>query len=146
VDGLSGISNSHPEFNLHESAGVDPALSLTHLLGHEAILSILRAEPPDSVTILTLGPSACSTTVLLPYLLLNKLRLLVVSTVAQAIRADRKTFSRVSKVVSMGGALDAPGNTSPTAEFNFFADPCVSTARIYFAPKSENNPDLGQTL
>lgn len=50
---------------------------------------------------------------------------LTVSTVAMALRKDPETFGRVAEVVSMGGALDVPGNTSPTAEFNFFADPSV---------------------
>lgn len=52
--------------------------------------------------------------------------LLLVSTVATALQKDPQTFGRVAEVVSMGGALDVPGNTSPTAEFNFFADPYVT--------------------
>jgi inosine-uridine nucleoside N-ribohydrolase len=48
---------------------------------------------------------------------------MTVSNLALALRADPKTFSRVGEVVWMGGALDVPGNTSPTAEFNCFADP-----------------------
>lgn len=34
-----------------------------------------------------------------------------------------QTFARVARLVSMGGTLDVPGNTSATSEFNFFADP-----------------------
>ena len=43
--------------------------------------------------------------------------------IAHALQADAKTFARVKTVVWMGGALDHPGNTSPVAEFNCFADP-----------------------
>jgi len=32
---------------------------------------------------------------------------------------------RIGRIISMGGALDVPGNTSPVAEFNYFADPCA---------------------
>jgi inosine-uridine nucleoside N-ribohydrolase len=46
-----------------------------------------------------------------------------VSNIALALRADPETFARVGQVVWMGGAIDVPGNTSPTAEFNCFADP-----------------------
>ncbi len=46
-----------------------------------------------------------------------------VSNVALAIQADPEAFKRVGEVVWMGGALEVPGNTSSTAEFNSFADP-----------------------
>lgn len=46
---------------------------------------------------------------------------------AHALRNDPATFSRVHSVVWMGGAIDHPGNTSPTAEFNCFADPYAAS-------------------
>lgn len=49
--------------------------------------------------------------------------LTAVTNLAHAYRDDPTTFSRVKTVVWMGGALDHPGNTSPSAEFNCFADP-----------------------
>lgn len=54
----------------------------------------------------------------------NKSQLMdAVTNLAHAVRDDPKTFSRVHSVVWMGGALDHPGNTSPSAEFNCYADP-----------------------
>ena len=50
-----------------------------------------------------------------------------VTNLAHALREDPKTFSKVDSVVWMGGALEHPGNTSPTAEFNCFADPYAAT-------------------
>lgn len=57
-------------------------------------------------------------------------QLMTVTNLAHAVQADSKTFSRVSSVVWMGGALDHPGNTSPVAEFNCFADPYAATQVI----------------
>jgi len=49
--------------------------------------------------------------------------LTLVTNIAHALRADPTTFARVHSVVWMGGTLEHPGNTSPTSEFNCFADP-----------------------
>ena len=43
--------------------------------------------------------------------------------VARALREKPEVFKKVAEVVWMGGALDHPGNTSASAEFNCFADP-----------------------
>lgn len=54
----------------------------------------------------------------------------LVTTVATAYQKNPTVFRKVKQVVSMGGALDVPGNTSATAEFNFFADPYVPQSRV----------------
>jgi inosine-uridine nucleoside N-ribohydrolase len=46
-----------------------------------------------------------------------------VTNLAHAFKNDPATFKRVHSVIWMGGAMDVPGNTSPSAEFNCFADP-----------------------
>ncbi|KAK8854931.1 hypothetical protein IAR55_003670 [Kwoniella newhampshirensis] len=103
-DGLSNITETHPHFTppqfgpdeVHEHLDISPKPA------HEVILDILRDEPEDTVTIVALGP---------------------LTNLAHALRTDPTTFARVSRIVWMGGALDHPGNTSPSAEFNCFADP-----------------------
>jgi purine nucleosidase/pyrimidine-specific ribonucleoside hydrolase len=42
---------------------------------------------------------------------------------AVAVRRDRRVLARVGRVVVMGGAVAAPGNVTPAAEFNFYVDP-----------------------
>jgi len=43
--------------------------------------------------------------------------------VALAIRREPRIVERVREVIVMGGAIDAPGNTTPLAEFNVYVDP-----------------------
>lgn len=49
---------------------------------------------------------------------------------AEAWLEDPQTFSRVGLISIMGGSLDEPGNTSPVAEFNTYADPWA--AKVLF--------------
>jgi purine nucleosidase len=43
--------------------------------------------------------------------------------IALALRTEPRIAHNVREVVIMGGALRVPGNDTPTAEFNIFADP-----------------------
>ena len=47
---------------------------------------------------------------------------------AVALERDRRRLSRVARVVVMGGAIAAPGNVTPSAEFNFHVDPEAAAA------------------
>ncbi|KAG9051487.1 hypothetical protein FS837_006663 [Tulasnella sp. UAMH 9824] len=103
-DGLSDISTTHPQYDVKPAFWpVDnPYLNLSAKPAHEVILDILEREPVGTVTLLACGP---------------------LTNVSRAFSTSPDVFSRVRRVVSMGGNLDVPGNTSATSEFNFFADP-----------------------
>jgi inosine-uridine nucleoside N-ribohydrolase len=113
-DGLSNISETHPHFTPPATAGKEHAhLEISAKPAYEVMLDLLRSEDAGTVTIVAMGPCGCDT----------EIRLMSVTNVAHALRSDPETFNRVAEVVWMGGALDVHGNTSPTAEFNCFADP-----------------------
>ncbi|TFK75357.1 nucleoside hydrolase [Pluteus cervinus] len=104
-DGLGDISTRHPELNLAHNFREEASthFHVSEEPGADVILNILRERAPRAVTYIALGP--------LTNLLL-------------AMKSDPEVIrGRMGKVVCMGGALDVPGNTSPVAEFNFFADP-----------------------
>ena len=70
---------------------------------HAALALIrLAREQVENFTLLTLGP---------------------LTNLALAVRLDADFVKNVPRLVVMGGAIEARGNASPTAEYNIFADP-----------------------
>ncbi|KAI0675276.1 nucleoside hydrolase [Trametes maxima] len=103
-DGLAGITQRHPDLNVDDEIPTShPQLQFTAKSGAEVALELIKSEPGRIISYLALGP---------------------LTNLAKLIRLDRDAVrDRIGRVVCMGGALDVPGNTSPVAEFNFFADP-----------------------
>ncbi|KAL4894100.1 inosine-uridine preferring nucleoside hydrolase [Aspergillus ambiguus] len=135
VDGLGGIHASHPHLTPKETwehlfdPSADPSVidpvptgdttspnALAHRTfipskrrAHDEILHVLRENDPDTVTVVAVGP---------------------LTNLAMAAAADPETFLRVKEVVVMGGTVNKPGNVTPVAEFNAYAD-AFAAARVY---------------
>ena len=108
-DGMSGVSflPGDPFPMAHDT----PLFSTNahDLPADELILDVIRRHPPHTVRIAAVAP---------------------LTNLAQAYQKDPETFRRVGAICVMGGALEHPGNTSPVAEFNFFADPWAAKLLI----------------
>ncbi|KAL4754980.1 hypothetical protein BDW72DRAFT_85568 [Aspergillus terricola var. indicus] len=129
IDGLGGIHGSHPHLTpqdawehlfdpTHEPVELKPVPSgsgahqsfiPSKRPAHEEMLRILRENDPNTVTIVAVGP---------------------LTNLAVASAADPEAFLRAKEVVVMGGAVHEPGNVTPVAEFNAYAD-AFAAARVY---------------
>lgn len=95
-DGLGDIADRHPEISIGVQSDIHPYLDLTNQSGVDVALDILRSRPPRSITYIALGP---------------------LTNLALMMRKDSKLVTeRIGRIICMGGALDVPGNTGPTAE------------------------------
>lgn len=79
----------------------EPQVSLPRVGAADLILELVSRYAGE-ITLITLGP---------------------LTNVAQALLRDRDTMRSVQQIVSMGGTIFVPGNTSAVAEFNIATDP-----------------------
>ena len=93
-----------------------PSLRPSHL----EILRILEQNPPDTISIIAIGP---------------------LTNIALAAAQSPQTLMRAKSILVMGGAIDVPGNMSPGGEFNIFAD-AAAAARVF----ALTSPDPSSTM
>ncbi|KAI1359509.1 inosine-uridine preferring nucleoside hydrolase [Xylaria arbuscula] len=138
-DGLHSVHEAHPHLtpaDTWKSLFKDQAGGETHSPSfysyftpsnrpaHLEILRILKEEPEDTISICVIGP---------------------LTNLAMAAAEDPATFLRVKEVVVMGGAVDCPGNITPVAEFNTYAD-AIATARVFALTSIEPASTMPTTL
>ena len=107
-DGLGNISELRSTDGNLLYPPVNAAVS--SVSGADLILEMV-SHYPDELIIVTLGP---------------------LTNVAKAIRKDASKMQRVQKIVVMGGAFEAYGNVTTTAEFNIFVDPEAAHEVFHF--------------
>ncbi len=94
--------------HVHGKTGLDgpdlPEPTMQLMAGHavDFIITTLRNQPENSVTLCPLGP---------------------LTNIATAFERAPDIVSRVQEIVLMGGAYFEVGNITPTAEFNIYVDP-----------------------
>jgi purine nucleosidase len=89
----------------------EPRTHAIDVPAHE-LLCRIPLEHPGEVTLVTTGP---------------------LTNVALALDENAEALGRYSRMITMGGAFDVPGNTGPVAEFNMYVDP-EAAARVISSP------------
>jgi purine nucleosidase/pyrimidine-specific ribonucleoside hydrolase len=102
VHGIDGLGGLHHFKNPDGSPRYPEAVVPTHIPDATELLFDLLKRYPEEVVLITLGP---------------------LTNLAHALRKDKRRVQHLGEVVIMGGAIRVPGNISPAAEFNIFADP-----------------------
>jgi purine nucleosidase len=99
---------------VHGQTGLDgpelpePRMPLAGTHAVDAIVEMLRAHPPGTVTLCPTGP---------------------LTNIAMALRKAPDVVPRIGEIVLMGGAIGL-GNITPAAEFNIYVDP--HAAKVVF--------------
>ncbi|KAI4262077.1 MAG: hypothetical protein L6R42_002737 [Xanthoria sp. 1 TBL-2021] len=113
---LSSTSTTKTNSTSPTSPLFTPSSSPSHL----EILNILDREPPNTITLIAIGP---------------------LTTFATAAAHSPTIFLKAKSLLAMAGAISVPGNMTPVAEFNTIAD-AIAAARIY----ALTSPDPESTM
>jgi purine nucleosidase len=87
----------------------EPRTPLAPGFAPEAIVELVMARPPKTVTLACLAP---------------------LTNIALALAREPRLAAHLAGIVLMGGALSEGGNITPAAEFNFYVDP-EAAARVF---------------
>eukprot|EP00033_Pygsuia_biforma_P003532 GCRY01003866.1.p1 GENE.GCRY01003866.1~~GCRY01003866.1.p1 ORF type:complete len:331 (+),score=91.20 GCRY01003866.1:86-1078(+) len=98
VDGLGGVRE---QFSKEEKSNLGPFPAIQEEHAVNALVRLAR-EKPGYFTLVTLGP---------------------LTNIAMACRLDPLFPANIKKIVVMGGTIEAFGNATMSAEFNFMVDP-----------------------
>jgi len=108
VEPLETAEYVHGETGLNGVELPEPAMPLAEGHAVDAIIDIVMAAPPETVTLCPTGP---------------------LTNIGMALRKEPELARRLKAIVLMGGAIGL-GNVTPAAEFNIYVDP--HAARIVF--------------
>ncbi|GAA6050528.1 hypothetical protein JCM3770_005584 [Rhodotorula araucariae] len=122
-DGLGDCTTRHSDL-VPPPSHTSSLYTFSHTPALEGVSSVLARHPPRSIAYVALGP---------------------VTSLAQMHRSgaagEKSPLEGFGLILSMGGAVDHPGNTSPVAEFNYYADPyaaqtlfALSLSSLYIFP------------
>ncbi|MGF6774289.1 purine nucleosidase [Paraburkholderia sp. GAS199] len=116
-DGYLGAWNTpEPQSDSDLVAPPDGFATHTKVQSKSAVDFIVDSvkENPGQVTILAIGP---------------------LTNIALATRQHPEIVPLIKQIIYMGGAIDVPGNTTPTAEFNWWFDPEAAKAVLHLPVK-----------
>jgi inosine-uridine nucleoside N-ribohydrolase len=100
-----------------------PLLTAARYHGEDGLGDLTDWPPVDVRPVLEPASSAIVKTVRRYGPELRLVALGPLTNVALALEADRQGMAGLGRLVAMGGAVDVPGNTTPSAEFNIHVDP-----------------------
>ena len=98
-----------PASALARGSGTSTLFRASQNHAHIEILRLLEERPPGTIDIIAIGP---------------------LTNVALAASQSPRTLMRAKSIIVMGGAISRPGNMTPLAEFNTYAD-TIAAARVF---------------
>jgi len=101
VKTLSVAEETHGDGGLGYAVLPEPVLKLSAMPAVELIINLVHKYPGE-ITLLCIGP---------------------MTNLALAILSDPSIVPLIKDVVYMGGTIHAPGNATPSSEYNVFCDP-----------------------